>query len=526
MIIPRVQQEKLFNETISLPEVIGVKTTDETGEKAIEVLKIFMPSFTFEQNEDSIIEFVCDGSLKPEEYILTVTDKIEITYSDFLGARNGCATLAQMVADNFIKKCEIKDYPKFAYRSFMMDLGRGVGRKEEIKEVIVRLAMLKYNNIHFHMMDSQGFAWQSAKHPNLAGPKGDKYSMEYFKGLNDLCVTLGLNVVPELDVPGHMRTIFDAYPNLQCETDKEERAWTVCAGNEDFYSLCYDLIGELIEMFPSCKYVHIGGDEVEMTDIKRWCYWDVCPKCQKLGNSKQEIHYHLVKRVYDIVKSYGKEVMMWNDWIDISKPSPLPKDIVIEFWRVAQKNRGPYEGCSMQGFLEQGYTVINAHYPETYVDFKEYASPESLSTWLPTLRPETEEQYHNMIIGGETCAWEYGNIPDYRFYRYTLPSPLGLFADRLWNGTYKEYDREYETALTKAVLGNDCPKDLNIFEYLGTIMPPAHSDIMAKIENVTATDEELDEVQLKLIPLAVSEKHGRYLALAYIECLLWIKNNR
>ena len=77
MIIPRVQQEKLFNETISLPEVIGVKTTDETGEKAIEVLKIFMPSFSFEQNEDSIIEFVCDGSLKPEEYILTVRYEVE-----------------------------------------------------------------------------------------------------------------------------------------------------------------------------------------------------------------------------------------------------------------------------------------------------------------------------------------------------------------------------------------------------------------------------------------------------------------
>ena len=303
--------------------------------------------------------------------------------------------------------------------------------------------------------------------------------------------------------------------------------WVFCAGNEDVYTLFKDLAEELIEMFPEAEYIHIGGDEVEMKDINRLSFWDSCPHCQALGyQTKQEIYYYFIQRLYDIVKAFGKKMIMWSDWVDISKPSPLPKDIIMEFWRVASAKRGPHEGCSMEKFMEQGYTVINAYYPEVYVCSRYYASEEKLQTWLPTRRPETDEKYHDMIVGGELSAWEYGNKLKYGFYRYTLAAPLGLFADRVWNASDREYDLEYQIALTRAILGVDCPKNLNIFEYLGAIMVPADNQSLGVVENVKATDKELEEIQLKLVPASVSGGYGSLQAQSYIECLEWIKNNR
>lgn len=536
MIIPRIQKEKYYDGNIGLEKSIKFLAKGDFGKKAVDALKLYLPQFDFEEDENAILCFE-KADYEAEKYSITINDKIVLKYGDYMGARNAAATLAQLVTKKdgkyFVPECELEDFPKFKVRSFLMDLARGIGFKDEIEETLIRLSLMKYNRVHLHLTDSEGVAWQSKKHPALAGPKGDQYSMAYFKSLNNLCNILGLEVVPEIDLPGHAKTIIEAYPDLLCpveipdELKNEDMPWAVCAGKEDVYSLFKDLTEEIIEMFPDSEYIHIGCDEVEMRDINRVTFWGDCPKCQALGyEGKQEIFYHFVQRMYDIVTGLGKKVIMWSDWVDISKPSPLPKDIVMEFWKIASAPRGPHDGCSMEKFLEQGYTVINAHYPETYVDLAQYATEEKLNTWLPTRRPETDEKYHNMIVGGETCAWEYGNKPEYDFYRYTLASPLGLFADRVWNASDREYDIEYQIALTRAILGADCPENFNIFEYLGAIMLPPQKNLLGIVENIKATDAELEQIQLKLIPISVSGGYGSLQAQTYIECLEWVKNNR
>ncbi len=535
MIIPRPQSEVYENGSLTLPDTVTFSFNGESDEKIIDLLELFLPDINFELADTGIITFNRCSFDKPEAYSFkTESCGITICYNDFLGARNALSTLVQLVKSKkegfSVPFCSIEDYPSFRVRSLMLDLARGVGRKEEIKETILRLALLKYNQIHLHLVDSQGVAWQSRCYPKLTGPCGDQYSMQFFKSLYELCVKLGLEVLPEIEVPAHNETILRCYPDFACEVDEENHPakWVLCAGNDDIFTFYENIIGELIEMFPDCKYIHIGGDEVHYLDIPtQRCYWDECPRCQALGfTSRQEIYYYIINRVYHIVKSFGKEVAMWNDWIDISKPCPLPKDILIYFWRVAMEGRGPTDGCSMQGFLEQGYNVVNAHFQESYLSNKDYASVNSIKDWKPSKRPVTDEKYHSQILGGEVCAWEYGNEERYRFYRFTLPAPTGMFADRMWNGTVFEYDEEFETALTRAVLGYMCPENLNVYKLIGTIMLDARTTELGIINEATPAVEELKKAVLAMLPITVSDNYGHFAALYYTECINWILERR
>ncbi len=535
MIIPRPQAEAYEKGKLLLNNTITVSVPEEYSQSITDVLGLFFPTVNFQIEEKGIISFKICGFDKAEAYYLEINSNgITVYFADFLGARNALATLAQLwrECDNgySVPFCSIEDYPSFKVRSFMVDLARGTGRKEELRELILRLALLKYNQLHLHLVDSQGVAWQSQCYPKLTGPRGDQYSMQFFKTLGILCKKLGLEIVPEIEAPAHNETILCCYPEFACEVDEETHPakWVICAGNDKVFDFYKGIIGELVEMFPDCKYVHIGGDEVHYLDIPtQRCYWDECPKCRALGyDRRQEIYYYIINRVYHIVKAYGKEVAMWNDWIDISKPCPLPKDILIYFWRVAMEGRGPTEGCSMQGFLEQGYSVVNAHYEEAYLSNKDYASINSIHDWTPTARPVTDEKYHGLILGGEVCAWELGNEERYRFYRFTLPAPMGMFADRLWNGSVCEYDEEFEAALTRAVLGCKCPEDLNIYKLIGTIMLDARTEELGIINDSTPSPQEIKKAILSMIPITVSDNYGHYAALYYTECLNWILERR
>ena len=533
MIIPRVKSEKILEGKLSFDDIISVFTDSDDAKKAVRALKYYMPTVTFQNSEDALLVFELDQNLNEEAYKITVGEKIVIKYGDFLGARNACASLAQLICreskyDFYINKCEIEDEPKFSWRAFMLDFARGIPNTENLTEDLIRISLMKYNKIHLHMNDSEGFAWQSVKHPGLKGPEGNQLSMQFFKTLGAMCDTLGLEVIPELDIPGHATSFVEAYPDLCCEVDApNEIPWALCAGNERFYEILKDLTVELIEMFPNCKYFHMGGDEVEFFDIPdHVCHWHECPRCNSLGkNNKQEIYYYVMERFYNIVKELGKEAIMWNDWVDISKECPLPKDIIMEYWRVADEQRGPYEGCSMQGFLEQGYKVVNTIYWDTYVDHELYANEEKTYDWTPLVRPKTDPQYHDLILGGSSCAWNYGSRAA-TFYRYTLAGYIVLFADRFWNATEQEYNDEYKRAVTRAILGDRCPGDLNIFEYLGAILLRPRIGKLGVVENVTATNEELTEIQLKLMPLSVAKGYGQKMAYYYTECLEWIKDNR
>jgi hypothetical protein len=176
-------------------------------------------------------------------------------------------------------------------------------------------------------------------------------------------------------------------------------------------------------------------------------------------------------------------MIMWNDQIDISGDVPLSRDILIQFWCVAVPGRGPYEGCSMAKFLEKGFKVINSYYQDTYIDIERYMNAQKMRNWSPISSPELPEEHIQNVVGGEMCAWEFGNTAGYSFYEYVTPPALAIFADKLWSYGEREHDEEYMSALSLFVFGSHLESD--VFACIGSPLPPRSNDIVTYVDGDT-----------------------------------------
>ena len=227
----------------------------------------------------------------------------------------------------------------------------------------------------------------------------------------------------------------------------------------------------------------MGSDELEFLDIEkpRICHWDECPRCAELRereglSDKRDEFYFVMEKLHQMILSRNKKMIMWNDKIDISRDVPLSRDILIQFWRIAAKGRGPYEGCVFEKFLEKGFTAINSYYPQTYFDVESYMSSEKLKKWTPYNIPEQSGKYTDRVLGGEACAWEYGNYENYPFYGCVTPPVIATFGDKLWGLGEIDYSKEYKNALAEFIFGS---KDFaEIFTFTGDVIPPRSKSVL------------------------------------------------
>ena len=412
-----------------------------------------------------------------EGYSLTIKKgKAEIICESEEGARNAAATFVYLLdaeGDTVtVPGCTIEDEPDSGYRSMLLDLARRYWPVEKVYALIRRLAYLKYNRLHMHLLDGDGYAVESKAVPELwKNTIMCTYTLEEMRGIIKYACDFGIVVVPELDMPGHGLAATRNIPGLHCDCAGDS-GWAWCVGSEESYRVAEKLIAEIAQISPG-EYIHMGGDELAFRDLKKlgfWPAWDRCPRCTALAKEKGyesevDMYYHFLLRIYDIVKKYGKKLMIWNDWVDISKSPDLPRDILIHFWRIADPNRGPYIGCTPDRFLEEGFTVVNSYYPETYCDT--YLEEEKLRTWYPKGRPFGPETDRKNVIGGEICAWG-----DVDHFDYSLYTALPLFADRLWNDAPLDADAE-ETGFTlmRQQIGPQKYRH-NIFAMLGGCLIP------------------------------------------------------
>ena len=252
--------------------------------------------------------------------------------------------------------------------------------------------------------------------------------------------------------------------------------------------------------------MHIGGDEHYFADVpslNRKRYWADCEVCRKKMQEENlrdetELFYYLIRRIHAILKKFGKRLMLWNDALDVSKPVDIPKDCVVQFWRIANEHRGPRAGCTYRKLLQQGFEVICSPFEYCYVNKDDYATPEKTASFSYRQYGDGVG-YKKQVIGCEVCAWEYGN-PKYTHYTYSfLPSTVLLLA-KMWDDKNVVYDKAYRLDLTKLILGRDIPNDYDLFELFGSIMPPRINGQVsyARLDN-------------QLIDKATLQKHERQL---------------
>lgn len=367
-IIPKPQKYNVLDGTYTITSETAILCSPDFI-KAGKYISNFLK--TKKNANSGQIKIAKDESLRAEAYHLKIKpDGITIFASDENGAFYGVVTLKIMIMQSkksngvaVVNCSEIYDYPKFSYRGGMMDEARHFFGIDAVKRALDEMAMLKLNKFHWHLSDDQGYRIESEIFPLLneisskrkyeylggEGPfaslpeikmGGDEYFHYYKKSeireIVEYAKNLCIDIIPEIDLPGHTVAILAAYPELSCLKETYEvfckngiTKDVLCAGQEETYDFVEKLLTEVCELFPY-EYFHMGGDEA----AKGHKIWEKeCPVCQakmkELGLKKgSELQSYFNNRVNEILKKLGKTSIEWNDGIGDNTDS----DIVGQYW--------------------------------------------------------------------------------------------------------------------------------------------------------------------------------------------------
>jgi hexosaminidase len=369
---------------------------------------------------NSKINITLNTDLPQEGYIIEITkDSLLIEARSDQGAFYAIQSLKQIShsKDGFLTfDCLfIEDVPRFTHRSFMLDVARHFFDKNMIMKVIDYLAFHKFNTLHLHLSDDQGFRIQIDKYPLLTQigsyrPKtkhrGSSYDNTPHSGFytkEDIIEIVNyarenfIEVIPEIDLPGHTTAILASYPILSCSEEQVDitvnfgiKSNVLCASKPVVYQFIYDLIDELCEMFPS-KYIHIGGDEV------RYKNWKKCKSCNKLMKekslkSKGDLLRYFLNEVSSYIRNKGKTPIVWNDNINDSSNYNL----IIQHWT-------PFKKKDTIAEINNGRKAIISNFFFLYLDYPYSMTPlEKTYNFNPVLKGVIND--YN-ILGIEAPLW-------------------------------------------------------------------------------------------------------------------------
>lgn len=299
-------------------------------------------------------ELIWDAAMEPEYYRLTVSpDGITIHASGRAGFFYGEKTLEQLrfLSQGKLPSVVIEDGPAYPYRCFHIDTARHFVEFEELKRMIEAAAAFKLNKFHWHFSDDQGWRIECRRFPRLheigARRKGDHfgqcrsdeeefyyYTREQVKELVEFCAVRGIEIIPEVDIPGHVTAILAAYPELSCTGEAMEVRTgpgifeeILCPGKEETFSFIFELLDDLCELFPG-KYFHIGGDETPKTR------WKACPYCKKRMEQEglsdvRQLQGYMANRAAAHLKELGRTAVAWNEAAIGGNLSP---EIMVQLW--------------------------------------------------------------------------------------------------------------------------------------------------------------------------------------------------
>lgn len=437
-------------------------------------------------SSESGFVFSYDSEMPSEAYTLDVTTGCaKVTASGLRGFNYAIQTIKQLLPVEIFGKekvasvgwtipcVRINDAPRFAYRGLHLDEARHFFGMDEVKRYIDIMEVHKLNTLHWHLTDDQGWRIEIKKYPELTEigsvrsgtcikgdgstddgipyGKGMWYTQDQIREIVAYAAAKGIDIVPEIDLPGHMLAALAAYPELGCKGSSYEvwHRWGVskdvlCAGNDKIYPFLKDILAEVCELFPY-EYVHIGGDECPKDS------WKTCPKCQakirKLGikgdkeySAEHYLQSHVMSQMEDFLTSKGKKVIGWDEILE----GNVSKNATIMSWR------GEKGGIKAAGL---GHDVIMT--PNTYYYLDYYQSidvenePFGIGGYLPVERcysyepyPETmSEADRKHIIGVQANLWtEY--IATAEHLEYMLLPRLAALSEVQWcNADRKDWDR-------------------------------------------------------------------------------------
>ena len=387
------------------------------------------------QNKN-IISLEVDSSIEGREHYMLEVNKNGIYIK---GATEGALFLALQTLDQLlvgdvcntakgeIAHIHIDDAPRYGVRAIMLDPARHFIPVKDVKLFIDQMARFKFNTLQLHLTDDQGWRIEIKSHPELTaigahrhpggsnqGPDNGYYTQEELKEIIRYAADRNIEIIPELDIPGHSVAILAAYPELGCafsHDDKKDLGHTtnmmLCAANTDVYDIYADIIKEVAELFPS-DYIHLGGDEAAVKEN-----WAKCPDClammQQLGYDKpSQLMIPFFNNILGAVRNNGKKAILWCELDNIWPPAndylfPYPTDVTLVTWRNALTPK-----C-IELTRKYGNPLIMAPGEHAYLDYPQYPGdlPEFNNWGMPVT---TLEQSYRLDPGYGLPAEEQAHI--------------------------------------------------------------------------------------------------------------------
>lgn len=381
----------------------------------------------------------------------------------------------------------IADQPRFVYRGVHLDCARHFFSVETVKQYLDLMAMHGCNQFHWHITEDQGWRFEVKALPELARKGsvrkqtvlgrnsgvydgksyGGYYTQEQCREIVNYAAQRYINVIPEIDLPGHMQSVLHVYPNLGCTGGPYEvwQQWGVsedvlCAGNPETLEFLKTVLGELCEVFPS-KYIHIGGDECPK---KRWRECEKCQaKARELGLAatpehtvENQLQTYINREVEQFLAERGRDIIGWDETLE---GGLTPKAIVMSW-------RGTQGGIAA---ARQHHRVIMSPGSHCYIDHYQqkdtWNAPLAIGGYLPVskmyeyepLPEELTSEEQSYILGPQANLWtEYVGYPEHVFYML-LPR-LDAISEVQWTPADKKDLDDFKARL---------PHMLQIYRHMG-----------------------------------------------------------
>ena len=489
----------------------------------------FRPEISSKIPKKNYVQFKVDATLNKEAYTVDVNEKnIIITAKGNAGFIYGLETIRQLLPEAIeskntitsakweIPNVTITDEPRFQWRGLMLDLSRHFFDKNYVLETIDRLAMLKMNVLHLHLVDDQGWRIEIKKYPKLTevgawrvdqenaawnarlitnpdekGTYGGFLTQEELKEIVKYAAAKNIEIIPEIEMPAHVSSAIAAYPELACFNQRigvpSGGLWPItdiyCAGKETTFEFLQNVIDEVITIFPS-KYIHIGGDEATKTN------WEKCPNCQKRMNDEglknvHELQSYFVKRMEKYINSKGKKIIGWDEILE----GGLAPEATVMSWR------GTTGGTEA---AKQGHDVIMS--PESPCYFNFYQGPQNdeplafdaynplnkVYEFDPVVEAMTPQEASH-VLGGQANLWA-EHLTNPKASEYMIFPRLAALSEVLWSSKENRNWNDFTSRL---------PSLLKRYDYLGInysksaylVAASSTADLDKKVINITLKNE-------------------------------------
>ena len=505
-IIPEPYQLTKLQGTYTLPKIITINapsTANAIATTLSDKLKTTTgKAVVISKNKPNIdIQIINDANLGTEGYTLEVNEKgIQLKANTNAGLFFGWQTIQQLLPAAIysntlqantnwtIPYVSIVDKPRFGWRGLMLDVSRHFFTKAEVLTFIDDMARYKFNRFHWHLTDDQGWrieikslpklttvgAWRAerkGKWSNITTPAkeepktyGGFYTQEEIKEVVAYAKARSIEIIPEIDIPGHSLAMNTAYPFLsttpnypfQVNAGDEFMDWDGLNGhvtaridnsldpsNETVYEYLDKIFGEIATLFPF-EYIHMGGDENAKNNWEKSANVQALMKKEGLKN-QNEVQSYFVRRVQKIINSKGKKMMGWDEILE----GGLSGNATVMSWRGV---KGGIEAA------KQGHTVVMSPNDYNYIDFyqgeltaegKVYRGLRMKTTY--SFEPIPEGIDPNLILGNQANQWT-EQIFDLRYAQYmTWPRAMAVAETswspkekKNWNSFTKKVEQQFD----------------------------------------------------------------------------------